>query len=130
MFRRQRAQHFRERGGEPAVAASPKMRADIGVIKKSVRLLQLVEIRGEFSRDAVGVFRVMRGAIRLNLQTADHETVVHPPARLFAQAVGTRIEPLVVGHAFAKIEVTLVAAEEINFQRQNAEDVKIQMAIG
>ena len=38
------------------------MMADVGVEKKSVRLLQFVEIRGEFGGDAVGVFGVVRRA--------------------------------------------------------------------
>ena len=129
MVGRERIQNFRERGGEPAVAAAPEMVAHVGVEKKAVRLLQLVEIRGQLGGDAVGVFRIVRRAIGLDLEAADHETVVHPPARFFREAVGTRIDPLVIGHVEAQVAVTGVAVEQINLQRQNAEDVKVHMAL-
>ncbi len=129
MVGRERTQHFRERDGEPAVAASPIMVAHVGVEKQSVRLLQFVEVGGEFGRGVVGVFRVVRRAIRLDLQNPDHEAVVHPVARFARGAVGQRIFPLLVRLLQTEREIIRVAVQQINLQRQRAKDVKINVPV-
>ena len=92
----QRAQQLGHPGRDPAVAASPEKWDIRRVVKKPVRLLQIIQVHGHFKRCAVQILRVASRAISLHLGDGDHVHVINPIAGLNSEAVGRGLGPLFI----------------------------------
>ena len=130
----QGAEDFGHADGKPAVAASPVVGDFRAVEEEAVGFLEFVEVGGHFVGGAVGILGVLGGAVGLDLEAADHEHVVDPPAGFAGEAGGQGADPLFVSDAGAKFEVFLAAiigaaVDEVDFQGDVAEDVGIHMVV-
>src|SRR6266700_1209542 len=127
MIRRQRAEKFGHASSDPPVAASPEKWRIGRVIKKSVRLLQLVEVYGHFEGRAIQIFRIPSRAIRLHLDEGDHVHIINPEARLVRETFRSGIGPLLVRQFPAEVEVYRLLRLNVDFEWNRAKNSEVNM---
>ena len=124
-----RAKQLSHSRRNPAIASAPIEWRVGRVKKKTIWLLQFVEVRGHCGSSPIEIFDVTRRPKGLHLDRRNHVHVIYSITRLAGNTVGRGLVPLFVSQALPHIQIFTFTCLHVNLERHHTEHSIIDMRL-